>query len=35
VAVENAPGVVKVNNHIIVRPHSWSEAKPYFAEDAE
>jgi len=35
VAVENAPGVVKVNNHIIVRPHSWSEAKPYFAEDAD
>jgi CBS domain-containing protein len=35
VAVENTPGVVKVNNHIIVRPHSWSEAKPYFTEDAE
>jgi CBS domain-containing protein len=35
VAVENAPGVVKVNNHIIVRPHSWAEAKPYFAEDAD
>lgn len=35
VAVENAPGVAKVNNHIIVRPHSWSEAKPYFAEDAD
>jgi len=35
VAVENAPSVVKVNNHIIVRPHSWAEAKPYFAEDAD
>jgi predicted transcriptional regulator len=35
VAVENVPGVVKVNNHIIVRPHNWAEAKPYFAEDAE
>ena len=34
VAVENAPGVVSVNNHIIVRPHNWAEAKPYFAEDA-
>jgi CBS domain-containing protein len=32
VAAENAPGVVSVNNHIIVRPHSWAEAKPYFAE---
>lgn len=32
VAVENAPGVVAVNNHIIVRPHSWAEAKPYFSE---
>lgn len=32
VAVENAPGVVSVNNHIIVRPHSWAEAKPYFSE---
>jgi CBS domain-containing protein len=32
VAVENAPGVVSVNNHIIVRPHSWAEAKPYFRE---
>jgi len=29
VAAENAPGVVAVNNHIIVRPHSWAEAKPY------
>ena len=29
---ENAPGVVSVKNHIIVRPHSWAEAKPYFAE---
>jgi CBS domain-containing protein len=32
VAAENAPGVVAVKNHIIVRPHSWAEAKPYFAE---
>jgi CBS domain-containing protein len=32
VAAENAPGVVAVNNHIIVRPHSWAEAKPYFSE---
>jgi CBS domain-containing protein len=32
VAAENAPGVVSVNNHIIVRPHSWAEAKPYFEE---
>lgn len=30
VAAENAPGVVSVNNHIIVRPHSWAGAKPYF-----
>jgi CBS domain-containing protein len=30
VAAENAPGVVSVNNHIIVRPHNWAEAKPYF-----
>ena len=32
VAVENAPGVVSVNNHVIVRPHNWAEAKPYFTE---
>jgi CBS domain-containing protein len=32
VVVENTPGMVKVNNHIIVRPHSWAEAKPYFDE---
>ena len=32
VTAENAPGVVSVKNHIIVRPHSWAEAKPYFAE---
>jgi CBS domain-containing protein len=32
VAVENAPGVVAVHNHIIVRPHNWAEAKPYFSE---
>ena len=32
VAAENAPGVVAVHNHIIVRPHSWAEAKPYFSE---
>ena len=32
VTPENAPGVVSVKNHIIVRPHSWAEAKPYFAE---
>ena len=32
VAAENAPGVVAVKNHIIVRPRSWAEAKPYFAE---
>jgi CBS domain-containing protein len=32
VAVENAPGVTAVHNHIIVRPHNWAEAKPYFAE---
>ena len=31
VAAENAPGVVSVNNHIIVRPHNWAEAKPFFA----
>jgi len=30
VAAENAPGVASVNNHIIVRPHNWAEAKPYF-----
>ena len=30
VAAENAPGAVSVNNHIIVRPHSWAEAKPHF-----
>jgi len=29
VAAENAPGVVSVNNHIIVRPRSWAGAKPY------
>ena len=34
VAVENAPGVVSVNNHIIVRPHNWAEAKPYLTADA-
>jgi hypothetical protein len=34
VAAENAPGVVSVNNHIIVRPHNWAEAKPYFSEGA-
>jgi len=34
VAAENAPGVVSVNNHIIVRPHNWAEAKPYFAGDS-
>jgi CBS domain-containing protein len=32
VAAENAPGVVSVKNHIIVRPRSWAEAKPYFTE---
>lgn len=32
VAAENAPGVVSVNNHLIVRPHSWAGAKPYFTE---
>ena len=32
VTAENAPGVVSVENHIIVRPHNWAEAKPYFAE---
>ena len=26
------PGVVAVHNHIIVRPHNWAEAKPYFSE---
>jgi CBS domain-containing protein len=31
VAAENAPGVAAVNNHIIVRPHNWGEAKPFFA----
>lgn len=30
VAAENAPGVVSVKNHIIVRPRSWAGAKPYF-----
>jgi len=34
VAVENAPGVVSVNNHIVVRPNNWAEAKPYFADGA-
>ena len=34
VAVENTPGVAAVNNHIIVRPHNWAEAKPYLTEDA-
>lgn len=29
VVAENAPGVVSVNNHIIVRPRSWAQAKPY------
>jgi hypothetical protein len=24
-------GRVSVNNHIIVRPHNWAEAKPFFA----
>jgi len=35
VAVENAPGVALVNNHVIVRPHNWAEAKPYFTEADE
>jgi CBS domain-containing protein len=35
VAVENAPGVVSVNNHIIVRPHNWAEAAPFFIEGAD
>ena len=35
VAVENAPGVVSVNNHVIVRPHNWAEAKPFFTEADE
>jgi hypothetical protein len=26
--------VVSVNNHIIVRPHNWAEAKPYLTADA-
>jgi CBS domain-containing protein len=34
VAAENAPGVASVNNHIIVRPHNWAEAKPFFAGDS-
>ena len=34
VAVENTPGVAVVNNHIIVRPHNWAEAKPYLTQDA-
>jgi CBS domain-containing protein len=34
VAAENAPGVVSVNNHIIVRPHNWAEAKPYFEAES-
>jgi CBS domain-containing protein len=32
VAAENVPGVVSVNNHVIVRPHSWAGAKPYFGK---
>lgn len=32
VAAENAPGVVSVNNHIIVRPKNWAGAKRYFSE---
>jgi CBS domain-containing protein len=32
VSAENAPGVVSVNNHLIVRPRSWTGAKPYFTE---
>jgi CBS domain-containing protein len=32
VAAENAPGVLAVKNHIIVRPRSWAGAKPYFSE---
>ena len=32
VAAENAPGVVAVNNRIIVRPRNWAGAKPYFSE---
>ena len=35
VAAENAPGVFSVNNHIIVRPHNWAEAKPFFATGAK
>lgn len=31
VAAENTPGVVAVNNNVIVRPHNWAEAKPYFS----
>src|SRR3990172_81071 len=34
VAAENAPGVFSVNNHIIVRPHNWAQAKPFFAGDS-
>jgi CBS domain-containing protein len=30
VAVENAPGVVSVNNYIIVRPQNWAQAKRHF-----
>jgi hypothetical protein len=32
VAAENVPGVVSVNNHVIVRPHGWAGAKPYFGK---
>ena len=35
VAAENAPGIFSVNNHIIVRPHNWAQAKPFFATDAK
>jgi CBS domain-containing protein len=35
VAVENAPGVVKVNNNIIVRPHNWAEASPYLKQGSK
>jgi osmotically-inducible protein OsmY len=31
VVAENTSGVVAVNNNVIVRPHNWAQAKPYFS----
>jgi CBS domain-containing protein len=32
VAVENAPGVLAINNYIIVRPHNWGGSEAHFSE---